>query len=39
MANNKATADFMITSIYMDAEYDHDVINFDKNIKNRARSL
>lgn len=39
MANNKATADFMITSTYMNAEYDHDVINFDKNIKNRAKTL
>jgi len=39
MANNKATADFMITSTYMDDEYDHEVINFDKNIKNRARNL
>jgi len=39
MANNKATADFMITSTYMDDEYGHEVINFDKNIKNRARNL
>lgn len=39
MANNKATADFMITSKYMDEEYDHRVINFNKNILNRAETL
>jgi len=39
MANNKATADFMISSTYMNTEYDHDVINFDKSIKNRAKTL
>ena len=39
MANNKATADFMITSKYMNEEYDHKVINFHKNIANRAKSM
>lgn len=39
MANTKATADFMITSSYMDAEYEHEVINFNKNIQNRAATL
>ena len=32
IANNKATADFMITSPLMNAEYDHNVINFHQNI-------
>ncbi len=39
MAVNRATADFMITSLYMDTEYDHEVINFKKNIKERADSM
>lgn len=39
MAINKASADFMIKSIYMDQEYDHDIINFQKNIKDRSETL
>ena len=39
IANNKATADFMITSVLMDQEYDHQIINFNKNIRDRASSL
>ena len=39
IANNKATADFLITSKYMEMEYDHDVKNFKKNVEDRARSL
>ena len=39
MANNKATADFMIQSKLMDETYDHQVINFQKNIDNRANTL
>ena len=39
MAINKATADFLIASPLMDIEYDHDVINFNENIKQRASSL
>ena len=38
-ANNKATADFLIHSTYMDEEYDHDVINFKQNIAQRAETL
>ena len=38
-ANNKATADFLIHSTLMDEEYDHDVINFQKNIAQRAETL
>ncbi len=38
-ANNKATADFLIYSTLMDEEYDHDVINFKKNIEHRAETL
>lgn len=39
MANNKATADFMIQSKLMAEPYDHKVINFQKNIDNRANTL
>lgn len=39
MANNKATADFMIQSRLMNQEYNHDVINFSKNIAERANTL
>ena len=39
MANNKATADFMITSAFMDTCYEHDVINFKANIENRVESM
>ncbi|MDO4299246.1 MAG: methylglyoxal synthase [Lachnospiraceae bacterium] len=39
IANNKATADFLITSSYMDAEYDHQVVNFRKKIQERAEVL
>ena len=39
IANNRATADFMITSPYMDSEYTHYVINFKKNIDDRANTL
>jgi methylglyoxal synthase len=39
MANNKATADFMITSKYMDEEYDHQVLNFKQNISDRICQL
>ena len=39
IANNKATADFMITSKFMDEEYSHDVVNFQRNIEQRAKSL
>ena len=39
IANNKATADFMITSPYMDEEYEHEIINFHQNISERAKTL
>ena len=39
IANNRATADFLITSTLMTEEYNHSVINFDKNIKERANTL
>ena len=39
IANNKASADFMITSSYMDEEYEHDIINFHQNISDRAKTL
>jgi len=39
IANNKATADFLITSSYMDKEYNHQVINFKQNIAERAKTL
>ncbi|SFB34598.1 methylglyoxal synthase [Acetitomaculum ruminis DSM 5522] len=39
MAINKATADFLIKSEYMDKEYNHEVVNFQKNIATRAKNL
>lgn len=39
MANNKATADFMITSKFMSSEYDHQVLNFQNNVAKRVESL
>lgn len=39
IANNKATADFIIKSEYMSSEYEHEIINFQKNIKERSETL
>ena len=39
IANNRSSADFMITSEFMDKEYDHKIINFKKNIRERSESL
>lgn len=39
IANNRSSADFMITSRYMDEEYQHKIINFKKNIMERSKSL
>lgn len=39
IANNKATADFLITSKFMDQEYNHKVINFKQNVEERAETL
>ncbi|MVB12764.1 Methylglyoxal synthase [Caprobacter fermentans] len=36
IANNKATADFMIHSTLMNQEYDHKVINFKQNVIDRV---
>ncbi|MDO4766451.1 MAG: methylglyoxal synthase [Eubacteriales bacterium] len=36
IANNRATADFMIHSPLMESEYERKVINFGENIKNRV---
>jgi len=38
MAINKATADFIIWSGYMNHEYNHEVINFKKNIQQRVEN-
>lgn len=37
IANNKATADFLITSPLMNEEYQHKVINFKQNIIDRVK--
>lgn len=39
IANTRATADFIITSPLMNATYEHQVINFNKNIADRASTL
>ncbi len=39
IANNRATADFIVTSAFMNEEYSHQVINFRKNIEDRANTL
>ena len=37
IANNRATADFMIRSPLMDQEYEHKVINFKRNVAERVQ--
>ena len=39
IANNRATADFLITSTLMEEEYPHRIINFHKNIRERSEQL
>ena len=39
MAINKASADFLITSPFMNEEYEHDVINVKQNVIDRANKL
>lgn len=39
IANNRSSADFMITSALMDTAYDHKVVNFKKNIQVRSETL
>lgn len=39
IANNRATADFIIHSTFMEEEYSHQVENFKTTVENRARAL
>ncbi len=39
IANNKATADFLITSKFMEEEYQHDVMDFQEAVMDRVKSL
>lgn len=39
IANNKASADFIISSPFMNLEYNHEIINFKKNIEDRVHIL
>ena len=39
IANNRSSADFMITSSFMNEQYNHKVINFKENIKERSETL
>lgn len=39
IANTRATADFIITSPFMNTTYEHQVINFNKNVADRANNL
>lgn len=39
IANNKATADFLVHSLYMDKEYTHEIENFKNTVKKRAEIL
>ncbi len=39
IANNRATADFLLTSRYMDEEYERRVINYNKRILSRLEEL
>lgn len=39
MANNIATADFLIHSSLMDEEYSHQIENFKNTVENRAKTL
>ncbi|MBQ8626537.1 MAG: methylglyoxal synthase [Agathobacter sp.] len=39
MAINRASADFMLTSAYMEEEYEHPVIDFDTITKKRSKDL
>ncbi len=39
IANNRSSADFMIRSSLMDETYDRKVINFNKNIQERSKTL
>ncbi len=39
VANNRATADFLLTSSYMNEEYERQVVNYNKIISNRLESF
>lgn len=39
IANNTASADFLINSVLMNEEYTHKIIDFNETIKERAHSL
>ena len=39
IANNRATADFMLHSKYMDEEYDHQIINYNKKTQERMKAF
>ena len=39
IANNRATADFMLTSKFMNSEYEREVINYNKTISQRIEQL
>lgn len=39
IANNRATADFIITSPFMESEYTRTLINFRQNVAKRAETL
>ncbi len=39
IANNIATADFLIHSSYMDKEYTHQIQNFSKTVRDRANNI
>ncbi len=39
IANNRATADFMLHSKYMNEEYDHQIINYNKKTQERMKSF
>ncbi len=39
IANNRSTADFLITSKFMNTEYTHYILNFKKSITQRAETL
>ena len=39
IANNRATADFIITSPYMDTEYSHELPDFRGTVAERAKTL
>ena len=39
IANNRATADFMLHSHFMEEEYDHQIINYNKKTAERMQSF